>query len=226
MFTSIFDSTASATMSISSALICTGVSIALGLVVALCYMFTSKSHTKNFIVTLALLPVLVQSVIMMTSGNLGTGVAVLGAFSLVRFRSTPGTSKEIAAVFCAMAIGLATGIGQIAFAAMMTAVICVLLVALNKTPFGERSALERTLKIVIPETLDYTEVFDDIFAEYTKKAELDAVKTTNMGSLYELKYNVQLQKNVNEKAFIDALRCRNANLNISLARPIISREEL
>lgn len=226
MFTSIFDSTASAAMSVSSALICTGVSIALGLVVALCYMLTSKNHTKNFIVTLALLPVLVQSVIMMTSGNLGTGVAVLGTFSLVRFRSTPGTSKEIAAVFCAMAIGLATGIGQIAFAAMMTAVMCVLLIVLNKTPFGERSAQERTLKIVIPETLDYTQVFDDVFSEYTQKAELDAVKTTNMGSLYELKYSVKLQKDANEKAFIDALRCRNANLNISLARPIVSREEL
>lgn len=226
MFTSIFDSAASSTMSVSSALICTGISIVLGLVISLCYMFTSKNHTKNFIVTLALLPVLVQSVIMMTSGNLGTGVAVLGTFSLVRFRSTPGTSKEIAAVFCAMAIGLATGMGQIAFAAMMTAVMCLLLIVLNKTPFGEKNAQERTLKIVIPENLDYTEVFDDIFSEYTQKTELESVKTINMGSLYELKYTIKLQKAANEKALIDALRCRNGNLNICLARPLVSREEL
>lgn len=225
MFTSIIDSTAS-TITVSAALICTGVSVALGLLVALVYRYSSKTHTKNFIITLTILPVLVQSVIMMVSGNLGTGVAVLGTFSLVRFRSAPGSSKEIAAVFAAMAIGLATGIGQIAFAALLAAVVCVLLPLLGKTKFGERSRLEKELKIVIPENLDYTEVFADIFEQYTQSAQLHAVRTTNMGSLYELKYDVKLQKDANEKAFIDALRCRNGNLNISLARPVSTGEEL
>lgn len=225
MFTSIIDSTTS-TLTVSAALICTGVSVALGILIALVYRFSSKTHTKNFIVTLAILPVLVQSVIMMVSGNLGTGVAVLGTFSLVRFRSTPGTSKEIAAVFAAMAIGLATGMGQIAFAGLLAGVMCILMPLLQKTPFGEKSAQEKLLKIVIPENLDYTEVFNELFAQYTQSAELNAVRTTNMGSLYELKYDVKLKKGINEKAFIDALRCRNGNLNIALSRPISSGEEL
>ncbi len=225
MFTSIIDSTTS-TLTVSSALICTGVSVLLGLAVALCYRFCSKQYTKNFIVTLVLLPVLVQSVIMMVSGSLGAGVAVMGTFSLVRFRSTPGTSKEIVAVFCAMALGLATGMGQVVFAAILAGIICLLFALLSKTNFGEKSAQERTLKIVIPENLDYTEVFQDIFEEYTAAADLDGVKTTNMGSLFELKYTVKLKKDANEKAFLDALRCRNGNLNISLARPLTSREKL
>ncbi|MGN0562871.1 MAG: DUF4956 domain-containing protein [Candidatus Fimenecus sp.] len=225
MFTSIIDSTASA-LTVSTALICTGVSVLLGVLVALCYRLCSKTYTKNFLMTLVLLPVLVQSVIMMVSGSLGAGVAVMGTFSLVRFRSTPGTSKEIAAVFCAMALGLATGMGQVVFAVCLAAVVCLLFVALGKTNFGEKSAQARTLKIVIPESLDYTEVFSEIFDEFTASAELDSVKTTNMGSLYELKYEIKLKKDTNEKAFIDALRCRNGNLNISLARPVTSREEL
>lgn len=225
MFSAIFDSAAE-TLSVSAALFCTGASIVFGLLVAVCYMFSSKQYSKNFVVTLVFLPVLVQSVIMMVNGSLGAGVAVLGTFSLVRFRSVPGSSKEIAAVFCVMAIGIAAGMGQIAFAAMITAVVCVLLLILGKTPFGEKSARERTLKIVIPETLDYTEVFDDLFSEYTQTAALQTVKTVNMGSLYELKYTVKLKKGVSEKAFIDALRCRNGNLNIMLARPICSQESL
>lgn len=225
MFSSIIDNTSS-TITVSAALICTLVSIVLGMIVSLVYMFSSKEHTKNFIITLAVLPVLVQSVIMMVSGNLGTSVAVLGTFSLVRFRSTPGTSKEILAIFLAMALGLATGMGQVAFAALIAVVVCILLIILNKSKFGEKSDKCKTLKITIPENLDYSEVFDDIFLKYTKKADLDTVKTTNMGSLYELKYNVEFNKDTNEKDFIDDLRCRNGNLNIILARPLTSKEDL
>lgn len=225
MFSSVFDSTTE-TLSTSTVLLCTGVSVLFGLLTAVCYRFAAKRYTKNFVVTLAFLPVLVQSVIMMVNGSLGAGVAVLGTFSLVRFRSAPGTAQEIAAVFGVMAIGIAAGMGQLVFAALLTAVVCILLLVLNKTPFGEQSSQERTLKLVIPETLNYTEVFDDLFAEYTKKAELESVKTTNMGSLYELRYTVKLQNHVHEKDFIDALRCRNGNLNIQLSRPISSAESL
>lgn len=225
MFSSVFDSAAES-LSMSTVLLCTGVSVLLGLLTAVCYRFGAKRYTKNFVVTLVFLPVLVQSVIMMVNGSLGAGVAVLGTFSLVRFRSAPGTAQEIAAVFGVMAIGIAAGMGQLAFAGLLTAVVCLLILILNKIPFGEPSRQERTLKIIIPETLDYTEVFDDIFAEYTQKTELESVKTTNMGSLYELRYTVRLCKNVNEKAFMDALRCRNGNLNIQLARPTVLQEML
>ncbi len=225
MFSSVFDSAAE-TLSASTVLLCTGVSVLFGLLTAVCYRFSAKRYTKNFVAALVFLPVLVQSVIMMVNGSLGAGVAVLGTFSLVRFRSAPGTAQEIAAVFGAMAIGIAAGMGQLAFAALLTAVVCILLLVLNKTPFGERNAQERILKLVIPETLDYTEVFDDLFAEYTKQAELESVKTVNMGSLYELRYTVKLQNNAHEKAFIDALRCRNGNLSIQLSRPISSVESL
>lgn len=225
MFSSIIDNTSS-TITVSSALICTLVSIVLGVVVSLVYMFSSKEHTKNFIITLALLPVLVQAVIMMVSGNLGTSVAVLGTFSLVRFRSTPGTSKEILAIFLAMALGLATGMGQIAFAAMMAVVVCIFLVVFNKTKYGETSVRNKVLKVTLPEDLDYNEIFDDVFLKYTKKVDLETVKTTNMGSLYELKYNIEFNKDINEKAFIDEIRCRNGNLNIILARQTSSKEDL
>lgn len=225
MFSSVFNASAE-TLSPAVMLLCMGVSVLCGLLTAVCYRFSAKRYTKNFVVTLVFLPVLVQSVIMMVNGSLGAGVAVLGTFSLVRFRSAPGTAQEIAAVFGVMAIGIAAGMGQLAFAALLTAVVCLLLLVLNKTPFGERSCRERALKIVIPETLDYTEVFDDLFSEYTRNAELESVKTTNMGSLYELRYTVRLKKDVNEKAFMDALRCRNGNLNIQLSRPLSSAETL
>lgn len=225
MFTSIIDSS-TGSMSVVSALICTAVSVALGLICALVYAYSSKEHTKNFIITLALLPVLVQGVIMMVSGNLGTSVAVLGTFSLVRFRSTPGTSKEIAAVFLSMAIGLATGMGQLAFAAMSAVIICALMLILNKTSFGERNEMERSLKITLPENLDYTTIFEDVFEKHLKSSELNCVKTTNMGSLYELRYTIVFNKNASEKQFIDEIRCRNGNLNIICSRPLNSREEL
>lgn len=225
MFSSVLDSAAE-TLSVSTAMLCMGVCVLCGLVTAVCYCFSAKRYTKNFAVTLVFLPVLVQSVIMMVNGSLGAGVAVLGTFSLVRFRSAPGTAQEIAAVFGVMAIGIAAGMGQLAFAALLTVIVCLLLLILNKTPFGEPNRQERTLKIIIPETLDYTEVFDDIFADHTQKAELESVKTTNMGSLYELRYTVRLRKNTNEKAFMDALRCRNGNLNIQLSRPTILQEML
>lgn len=224
MFTSIIDSSTS-DMTISTALICTGVSILLGILISGAYMISSKTKTKNFIITLALLPVLVQAVIMMASGNLGTSVAVLGTFSLVRFRSTPGTSKEILAVFLSMAVGLATGMGQLAFGAIIAVIVCVLLVAFNKTPFGENK-MQRNLKITLPENVDYTTAFEDVFNKYTGKIELNSVKTTNMGSLYELKYNIVLLKDANEKDFIDELRCRNGNLGIICSRATESREEL
>lgn len=213
MFESIIDSTN--TLSTMSVFICFIISIVLGLIIAFVHMIGGK-YSKNFAITLAILPFLVSIVIIMVNGNLGTSVAVLGAFSLVRFRSIPGNSKEICSVFLAMAIGLSIGMGQIAFAFFATIFSSIILVILTKTNFGQKKDVERKLKVVIPEDLDYTGIFDEIFDEYTKKVELYKVKTTNLGSLYELIYKLELKKGINQKEFIDKIRCRNGNLNITL----------
>ena len=217
MFESILSSTAG-TLSVSTSLICMGVSLILGLAIALVHMWTSK-YSKSFVISLAILPALVQVVMMMVNGNLGTSVAILGAFGLIRFRSMPGTAKEIVSVFFAMAIGLATGMGHVLFAAYVTLIISALILILSKTKFGEKNNNEKKLKIVLPEELDYNNVFKDIFDEYTKSCTTDKVKTINMGSMYELTYNVVLKDANKEKEFIDKLRVRNGNLTISMYRP-------
>lgn len=224
MFTNIISGTESS-LSIQTALICSLVSLALGLFIAFIYTIQG-THSKNFVVTLALMPVLVQLVIMMVNGNLGTSVAVLGAFGLVRFRSVPGSSKEIACVFYAMAIGLATGTGYLTFAVAMTVFIGIIFLALCKLPFGDQPANDKHLRIVIPENLDYTEVFEDIFRTYTTKCDLEKVKTTNLGSMYELSYHIKLKDCKKEKEMLDELRCRNGNLTIICGRRSTIPEEL
>lgn len=205
--------------------ICTIVSIILGLIIAAVYMFRS-SYNKSFIVTLALLPVIVQSVILVVNGNLGTGVAVMGAFSLIRFRSTPGTAKEILAVFFTMAAGLACGMGYVVYAALFTAVVSIAMLLLATVRFGESKGIEKNLHITIPEDMDYAHLFDDIFKEYTNKHTLHKVRTTNLGGLYELQYKVSLKNLDLEKSFIDELRKRNGNLTISCGMPVSLRDEL
>ena len=184
---------------------------------ALLYKYKNQS-TQSFMITLAILPVIVQTVIMLVSGNIGAGVAVAGAFSLVRFRSAPGSAREIAAVFMVMAIGIATGMGYIVLACILFAVIALFQVALCSLNFGSANDRERTLKITIPEDLDYEGLLDDIFAEYTKSAKLESVKTSNLGTLYELRYLITLKDNSVPKAFIDEIRTRNGNLNIVCGR--------
>ena len=212
MFTSIFENTA-ATLSVVDALICMASSIILGLIVALTHTLTKK-YSKNFIITLVILPLLVQVVIMMVNGNLGTSVAILGAFGLIRFRSAPATSREILSVFFAMAIGLSIGMGHIIFAAIFTLVTSLTTLLLSKTKIGETKN-KQSLKILIPEDLDYTTVFDEILRKYTNTYETKKVKTTNLGSMYEITYDIEL-KEKNEKEFIDELRTKNGNLTITL----------
>ncbi|MGN0382992.1 MAG: DUF4956 domain-containing protein [Eubacterium sp.] len=215
-----------ASLDLVTALICSVASICLGLVIACVYMFCGKKYSKNFVVTLVILPILVQAVIMMVNGNLGTSVAILGAFSLVRFRSIPGTAKEICTIFFAMAVGLATGMGYIGFAAIITAIVSLVMIVLSLTRFGNKNSSSKMLKIVIPENLDYGNEFDDIFKKYTKKAELERVKTTNLGSMFDLTYEITLKENISEKEMIDELRTKNGNLSISLNRMETPIEEL
>ena len=218
-----FNSILTTSLTLQNFIICITSSFILGLMVSFVHMKTSKSN-KNFITTLAILPMLVTMVILLVNGNLGTSVAVVGAFSLIRFRSIPGNSREILNVFFSMAIGLATGTGYIAFAALFTIVVSLITIILCKIDFGEHSSQDKVLKILIPEDLDYTEAFNDIFDEYLNNHTLIQSKTTNMGSLFELTYNVTLNKNINEKELIDKIRVRNGNLKISLSHPLTGME--
>ncbi len=204
-------------ITVSTFLICSAVSIVLGIGTALLFGYKSKA-SKSFLITLALLPLVVQTVIMLVNGNLGAGVAVAGAFSLIRFRSATGSAREIGAVFTAMAIGLATGMGYVLLAALFLAILAVFLIVLTAVNFGGSAEQERMLKITIPESLDYEGLFDDLFAKYTRSAELEQVKTTNMGTLYELRYRVRLAGETGIKEFMDELRCRNGNLTVSFGR--------
>ena len=216
---SIFQSILTSTLTPATFFICTAVSIVLGLLIALCYMKTCKKHNGGFVTTIALLPAVVQIVIMLVNGNLGAGVAVAGAFSLVRFRSIPGTAREICMIFIAMAAGLATGMGYLAFAAIFVLIAALLSLLYAKIGLGEKASKDKkNLVVVIPESLNYTEVFADLFDEYTESNELVSVKTTNMGSLFKLTYEIKLKDPAREKEFIDALRTRNGNLEIMCAR--------
>ncbi|SCP97167.1 DUF4956 domain-containing protein [Anaerobium acetethylicum] len=213
------------TFTIGTFLVCMVCSLVLGSVIAWIHS-RYNSSSKGLVMTIALLPAIVQVVIMLVNGNLGTGVAVMGAFSLIRFRSVPGSAKEISSIFMAMAVGLATGTGYLITAVIFVVIIGGASILFNVTKFGESDCEEKELKVTIPESLDYSGIFDDLFEEYTKKHELVKVKTANMGSLYKLEYRIRLKNAAAEKAFIDGLRCRNGNLEISCGRVAYGSEEL
>ena len=219
LFKGLFDSDLTSVISVTDFLLCLGLSLILGLVMAFAYMYRAR-YTKSFVITLALLPAVVCVVIMLVNGNVGTGVAVAGAFSLVRFRSVPGTAKEICTLFLAMGAGLITGMGYLLFAALFTLVMCGVFLLYNRLDFGTAANAEKykTLTVTIPEDLDYTGIFEDIFAQYTRSCQLVRVKTTNMGSMYKLTYNIELSDISREKEMIDQLRCRNGNLEIAVSR--------
>lgn len=227
IFRGLFDTDMTSVISVSDFLLCIGISLVIGLILAFAYMYRSR-YTKSFIVTLALLPAVVCVVIMMVNGNVGAGVAVAGAFSLVRFRSVPGTAKEITMLFLAMSAGLITGMGYLGFALLFTVVMCMLCVLYNLLDFGTKKNAEiyKTLNITIPEDLDYSGVFDEILKKYTTSWELVRVKTTNMGSMFRLTYNLTLRDVTQEKEMIDKLRCRNGNLEITVSKQETAVAEL
>ena len=219
LFQGIFDTDMTSVISISDFLLCVGCALIIGLILAGTYMYGTK-YTKSFVATLALLPAVVCVVIMMVNGNVGTGVAVAGAFSLVRFRSVPGSAKEIGALFLAMCSGLVSGMGYL-FYAFLSAVLLggmMLLYARMDFGTGQNGRRYKTLHITIPEDLDYSGVFDTILKKYTTDYEIIQVKTTNMGSLFKLTYHLTLKDPEREKELIDPLRCRNGNLEITICR--------
>lgn len=223
LFGSILTSTATSISPVTF-MICILVSLGIGLFLAAIYRYKEKP-SRSFLLTLAILPAVVCVVIMMVNGNVGTGVAVAGAFSLVRFRSVPGKAKEIVMIFLTMGAGLITGMGYLGYAVLFAVVMGIILVIWN-TFAGKREICEKQLRITVPEDLDFDGMFEDIFEAYTSSCETVMVKTTNMGSLYKLKYNVVLKDAAKAKEMIDALRCRNGNLEISLSNPEVNINDL
>lgn len=220
-----FSSIIQTEMNAIAVLICIGIALLCGLVISLVYHRISQA-SQNFLLTLVMLPALVCVVIMLVNGNLGASVAVVGAFSLVRFRSIPGSSLDILGVFFVMAVGLATGMGYAAFALIMTLLLSFVMTVLHLCHFGISKSRVRELKIIIPEDLNYTDIFDDLFESYTREHRLIKTKTTNLGSLFELTYHIQMKDQTKEKEMMDALRTRNGNLTIISSEIKNNLEEL
>ena len=200
-------------ISLASFLICIVAALVFGILAALVFSVNSK-YTSSWKISIALLPAVVTVVIMMVNGNIGAGLAVAGTFALVRFRSMPGSAKEVTGLFFAVSLGLICGMGYNGIAAIFFVIMSATVLVLSKLHFGEADSAIRTLKISCPENIDYETVFNDIFKAYLKKCEMMKVRTTNMGTLYEITYEVILKDDANSRAFIDEIRTRNGNLNI------------
>ncbi len=227
LFSGIFDTTGSQVITVPDFVLCIAVSLFIGAFISWVYAFKSR-YTASFIVTLTMLPAVVCIVIMMVNGNVGAGVAVAGAFSLVRFRSVPGTAKEIGTIFLAMASGIIAGMGYLGFALLFTLIMGLVMFLLNLSGIGTRKkpSLDKTLRITVPEDLNFSDAFNDVFLKYLSQCEVVSVKTSNMGSLYKLTYNITLKEFSQEKDFMDELRCRNGNLEISVCKQEANVNEL
>ena len=227
LFLGLFDTDMTRTIGVDQFLLCIGSSLLIGIILAAGYMIHAR-YSKSYIMTLSILPAVVCVVIMMVNGNIGTGLAVAGAFTLVRFRSVPGSAKEITMLFLAMGTGLLTGMGYIGFAFVIAMLMSVVFVVYNHLDFGiQKKALRyKTIRIAIPEDLDYSNIFDDVWEKYTDKCELVRVKSINMGSMFRVTYNIKMKKDVSEKEMLDMIRCRNGNLEITLSKQDNSVEEL
>ena len=211
--------TTGTTISIINAMLTMGVSFALGLLISLTYIKTCNKggYSQNFSLTLILVPTVIAIIILLIGSNVARAFSLAGAFSIIRFRSAPGDPKDIAYVLFTMAAGLACGVGFFGYAVLFTIFLCALMFVLNMLNFGKQKNSNKLLKITIPEDLDYEGAFDEVFDKYTTTFDLRKVKTTDLGSLYELVYTVSMDNSINQKEFIDSLRCRNGNLNITLS---------
>lgn len=225
MFSSIINEAEGLTA--QSALICTAASLALGVLAAVLYRLNNRSASKNLMVSLIILPMIVQAIIMLVNGSVGAGIAVMGAFNLVRFRSAPGNSRDICYIFYTMGIGLATGMGYIGFAALLSVVVGAVLAVTDFIPgLGGSVGNKKLLKVVIPENMDYSGCFDDIFSEFCTRSTLIQAKTVNMGTLYELRYEIVEKDVKREKEMLDQIRCRNGNLTVMCGLLPTNNEEL
>ncbi len=221
MFTTILNQTTTGSYADKDVLTCIGVALVLGFVISLIYIFSDRKRrfSTNFAITLVILPAVVAVVIMLVGSNVARAFSMAGAFALIRFRSVPGDSKDITSVFFTMSVGLAAGLGYIKLAIVITLIIGVIYFLLMLSNYGVLKTRDKILKITVPENLNFNGAFDDLFDAYTDERNLLRIKTTNLGSMYELTYDIYLKKDVDEKKFIDEIRCRNGNLNIILASP-------
>lgn len=220
---SIFNSVIGESFTIQSYLICLGGAFICGIISA--FASSYKAHvSKSFVVSLILMPAIVSTVITMVNGNIGTGVAVMGAFSLVRFRSVPGKAKDIVSIFMAMTSGLACATGYVGVALVFTLLVCLVMMIASALRLGDEKFMD--LHITVPESLSFATAFDEVFDEFAKGHKLLKAKTTNMGSLYKLFYKVELKKDAGQQEFIDKLRCRNGNLEITLCHSFEGSDEL
>ena len=202
---------------LSTLLLSTLFALVAGLIIAFGYTIKNR-YTKSFVLTLAILPAIVCVVMMVVNGNVGTGIAVMGAFSLVRFRSAPGTAKEIIMLFSSMGVGLLAGMGSLIIAVIFAILLTAIFILYNCITFGKGGREKfKVLTVTIPEDLDYSDIFDDVFAEFASSYELVKVKTTNMGSMFRLTYNISLKDPKKEKSMIDKIRERNGNLDITVS---------
>ena len=192
--------------------------IILGLIISIAYIKTNKKngYSSNFPITLIMLPVIIAIIILLVGNNIATAFSLAGAFSIIRFRSAPGDPKDIAYVFFTLAVGLTCGMGYIVYAVIFTIILCTLMIILDTTKFGMAKSKTMQLKITVPEDLNYEDAFEEILSFHTNSWHIENIRTRDFGALFELTYKINLKENVNQKDFIDALRCRNGNLNINL----------
>ncbi|SFS56975.1 DUF4956 domain-containing protein [Paenibacillus sp. BC26] len=218
MLDSLFNETlTSTTLSFSSAIVTVVIAIVLGGLISITYMKTNPTgYSQNFTLTMIILPVIVAMIILLIGNNIARAFSLAGAFSIIRFRSAPGDPRDIAYVLFTMAAGLACGVGALGYAVLFTVILCLLMVLLNRFNFAVNKKTQKLLKVTIPENLGYEEAFAEVFEQFGVGYELRKVRTTELGSLYELVYNVTLDDSINQKAFLDAIRCRNGNLDLSL----------
>lgn len=217
MLDSLFTVATSTELTFTNAIVTIFLSILLGGIISFTYMKTNPTgYSQSFTLTMVLLPVIIAIIILLIGSNVARAFSLAGAFSIIRFRSAPGDPKDITFVLFTMASGLACGVGSFGYAVLFTLILCVLMVILNRTKFGVRKTSQKTLKVTIPESLGYEEAFAEVFNKYNVEYELKKIRTTELGSLYELVYSVTLGEAVNQKDFLDAIRTRNGNLDLSL----------
>ena len=216
-FENVLSTTTVSGISVVSFLICIGMALVYGLLISLAFNF-KKEVSKSFSITLCLLTPAVALVILMVNGSIGAGIAVAGSFSLIRFRSVPGTGREIVGIFLAMVSGIAAGMGYVGLGLIFTLCIIFALLVLENFVYKEKTNQnKKTLRVTIPEDLEYEDIFSDLLEKYCSKSELVTVKTVNLGSLLKLNFNVELKNDIKQKDLIDAIRIRNGNLEISLS---------
>ncbi|MDF2615186.1 MAG: hypothetical protein K0S71_2972 [Clostridia bacterium] len=218
MLESIFSGTAGDALTLVQMLTALGAALLLGLLISLVYLKTHREegYSASFTVTLIMLPAIIAVIIAIIGNNVASAFSLAGAFSLIRFRSAPGDPKDIAYVFFTLAIGLACGMGYITYAGIFAIILCIVMIILNQTNFAKQKSNHMQLKITVPEDLNFQELFDDILEEFTHSWNLKRIKTSDFGSVFEVIYNINMKQQTDQKRFIDKLRCRNGNLNITL----------